>query len=298
MIMDYLKLAKMLELKTLQSEIESILKINLVKYYEALSRVNQSEENEGCEEEQNQLSTSNNNDNNGSKGLFFLPNGNAILLLNEEIIESVLKNSVMINLKNNKPIFSKSELNCNNKMNQMLQRGNKMLLTEIDNNTDIFSAGSANNSSNLNMNKSTSRLTSNKQLFDIIANLNENENTLDILNKFGLIDSTLINSTPLGIDLLKYFNKKETCDIQIKVNGHIFYGHRVILMCCSKYFEMMLSENFKENNMNEVEISDYNPEDFLYLLLFLYCDCISLDLDRALEMLKGADLFRGGIIKN
>ena len=43
--------------------------------------------------------------------------------------------------------------------------------------------------------------------------------------------------------------------------------------------------------MNEVEISDYNPEDFLFLLFFLYCDCLNLDLDKALELLKGADLF-------
>ena len=288
MVMDYLKLAKVLELKSLQNEIESILKINLVKYHEALSRVNQNEDNDDCCEDSNNLNTTNLNDNNGSKGLFFLPNGNAILLLNEEIINSVLKNSVLINLKSNRP--GKYEINFGNKLNQVYKQNNKTMITEVDNN-ELFSAGNS-NINNLNVNKLIHKLVSTKQLFETLSNIDENNNDIiEVLNKFNLIDNNLLNTAPLGIDLLKTFNKKDICDIQIKVGEHIFYAHRVILMCRSKFFEMMLSENFKENNMNEVEISDYNPEDFLFFLLFLYCDCLNLDLDKALELLKGADLF-------
>ena len=109
------------------NKIESILKINLVKYHEALSRVNQNEDNDDCCEDSNNLNTTNLNDNNGSKGLFFLPNGNAILLLNEEIINSVLKNSVLINLKSNRP--GKYEINFGNKLNQVYKQNNKTMIT-------------------------------------------------------------------------------------------------------------------------------------------------------------------------
>lgn len=49
---------------------------------------------------------------------------------------------------------------------------------------------------------------------------------------------------------------------------------------------MMLSEDMKESNKGEVIISEYSPDEFLYFLLFLYCDCLMLDVERALELLK------------
>ena len=48
----------------------------------------------------------------------------------------------------------------------------------------------------------------------------------------------------------------------------------------------MLSENLKENTKGEIIIEDYNPEDFFYFMLFLYCDSLVLDLNKALDLLK------------
>ncbi len=49
---------------------------------------------------------------------------------------------------------------------------------------------------------------------------------------------------------------------------------------------MMLSENMKESSKGEIIIEEYSAEDFLYLMLFLYCDNLNLDLEKALELLK------------
>jgi hypothetical protein len=54
---------------------------------------------------------------------------------------------------------------------------------------------------------------------------------------------------------------------------------------------MMLSEKMKESSKGEIFIPEYNAEEFLYFMLFLYCDCLSFDVDRALDLLKGADMF-------
>jgi hypothetical protein len=54
---------------------------------------------------------------------------------------------------------------------------------------------------------------------------------------------------------------------------------------------MMFSENMKENIKGEIVIQDISPEEFLYAMLFIYCDCLVYDTDRALELLKGADMF-------
>jgi hypothetical protein len=60
---------------------------------------------------------------------------------------------------------------------------------------------------------------------------------------------------------------------------------------------MMLSENLKENSKGEIFIPEYNPEDFLYFMLFLYCDCLTFDVDRALDLLKGSDMFAVDYLK-
>ena len=54
----------------------------------------------------------------------------------------------------------------------------------------------------------------------------------------------------------------------------------------------MLSENlFKENHSNVVDIGEYPPEEFFIFLIFLYYDNLNLDLDRALDLLKGVDVY-------
>jgi hypothetical protein len=49
---------------------------------------------------------------------------------------------------------------------------------------------------------------------------------------------------------------------------------------------MMLTEEMKENTKNEIVISEYNPEEILIFLLYLYTDCLILDIERAFSLLK------------
>ena len=60
----------------------------------------------------------------------------------------------------------------------------------------------------------------------------------------------------------------------------------MILANNSKFFEMVFTEEMKENTNNEVVISDFSTDEILMFLLYLYSDCLSLDLDRALTLLR------------
>jgi hypothetical protein len=59
-----------------------------------------------------------------------------------------------------------------------------------------------------------------------------------------------------------------------------------MLIHSSKFFEMMLSENMKESNKAEIEITDFSPEEFYYFMLFLYSEGLTIDLEKSLELLK------------
>ena len=48
----------------------------------------------------------------------------------------------------------------------------------------------------------------------------------------------------------------------------------------------MFSENLKENTDNRVNISDYGYDEFILVLLFIYCDSLNLNLNLALDLLK------------
>lgn len=54
---------------------------------------------------------------------------------------------------------------------------------------------------------------------------------------------------------------------------------------------MLTEDLFKESKTNIIEITEYPPEDFLVFLIFIYHDSINLDLERALDLLKGADMY-------
>ena len=57
----------------------------------------------------------------------------------------------------------------------------------------------------------------------------------------------------------------------------------------------MLTEEMKENTKNEIVISEYNPEEILIFLLYLYTDCLSLDIERAFSLLKVRYIYKAYI---
>lgn len=64
------------------------------------------------------------------------------------------------------------------------------------------------------------------------------------------------------------------------------------------FYDMFSDNNFKESKSNMVEIGDYPPEDFFVFLLYLYSESLYLDLDIALDLLKGADMYAVFNLKN
>jgi alpha-tubulin suppressor-like RCC1 family protein len=155
-LVDYLKLAKLFELKILQNEIEIKIKSTLSRYNEALSSVNSSINVFNCNSSNSvsncsyNINTSNLQfENNFSvslndaeihreetdsiqnqfKGLFFLPNGNALLMLNEEMIENVLKTSLILNFNKGDKEISNREKECLTSSNAVVK--SSMLLQSM-----------------------------------------------------------------------------------------------------------------------------------------------------------------------
>ncbi|XP_049538081.1 BTB/POZ domain-containing protein 6-B-like [Anopheles darlingi] len=50
------------------------------------------------------------------------------------------------------------------------------------------------------------------------------------------------------------------------------YGHKVLLATASEYFYVLLCGNFVESQMREISLEQVDPEEFLHLLRYIYCD--------------------------
>ncbi len=269
-----LKLAKQFSLKEAENKIENKLKALLGKYSESLSSVDKSEnlqsqhkniESTGTGEQDNMtLSSFNKNQatalsqpqssTKSFKGLFFLPNGNPIIIFDDELIEKIIQSSYSLTVS------------ANNKLSVNLP------IDEVhtDKNTKKISF------QNINLFNDFNKL-----------NLTSKDDLKDLLVQYGLLSNN--QEIPL---FLKFFNHKETSDITLKIDSYLFYCHKTILMSRSDIFKNMLSESiFKESKNNTIEISEYPPEDFLLFLLFIYADNLTVDIDKLLDLLKGVDVY-------
>ena len=242
-LIEYLRIARFLELKNLQIAIENKLKSNLSKYSDVLQGLIMQESKEV--EDENFGGT--------SKGLFFLPNGNCMLILNEELIDLINKNSLILNINS-----SSSQLNS---INQPYYSNNNTI-TNLSQNSKILSQknlqerGLSNNSlvkSKIKTTKNSKDIQNEDENLSCIVNdsiisydlkmnfknneafskflleqitQNENLDLIDLLTKNVFFDTD--NHTQIHYDFLKYFNKVETSDVTIKVGKENFYAHKVI----------------------------------------------------------------------
>jgi N-acetylneuraminic acid mutarotase len=67
-----------------------------------------------------------------------------------------------------------------------------------------------------------------------------------------------------------FFNNPEFSDLQMVVEGRVFYAHRVIITRRSEYFKQMLSLNMRECFEGKIEIKDVKFEIFKILMKYLY----------------------------
>ena len=67
-----------------------------------------------------------------------------------------------------------------------------------------------------------------------------------------------------------FLQQDQFCDITVKIGGHSFHAHKMILAAASNYFEAMFTGGFVESTKSEVEIDKQEGEVFKTLLDYAY----------------------------
>ncbi|KAK4477992.1 hypothetical protein RD792_017257 [Penstemon davidsonii] len=78
----------------------------------------------------------------------------------------------------------------------------------------------------------------------------------------------------LGQSYGQLLNSKEGSDVSFKVEGEIFYAHKLILSTRSPVFKAQFFGPLKEENTQCIKIEDMHAPVFKALLHFIYCDVI------------------------
>ncbi|BET01837.1 BTB/POZ domain [Nesidiocoris tenuis] len=93
----------------------------------------------------------------------------------------------------------------------------------------------------------------------------------------------------------KFVNNPELSDVQFRVEGRVFYAHKIVLVTSSPRFRGMLSSKLCEGNPPIVQINDIRYHIFQLVMEFLYKGgCESLDVDQVdvLELMAAANFFQ------
>lgn len=72
-------------------------------------------------------------------------------------------------------------------------------------------------------------------------------------------------------DFKEWFQKKEDCDVILKVKGHDFPAHKTILRARSVVFDSIFRNDTKDKEVSILNIEDCDPSSFSDFLCFLYC---------------------------
>ncbi|KAH8259562.1 hypothetical protein KR026_006215 [Drosophila bipectinata] len=94
----------------------------------------------------------------------------------------------------------------------------------------------------------------------------------------------------------KFVNNPELSDVTFRVEGKIFYGHKIVLVTASPRFQSMLSSKLSDaNSTPTVQINDIRYHIFQLVMQFLYSGgCNSLDVAHGdvLELMAAASFFQ------
>ena len=82
---------------------------------------------------------------------------------------------------------------------------------------------------------------------------------LEDMSSNGVIDS-----------IIGLFNNQRYSDIKFKVDNKHIFAHKLILKTRCDYYSSMLSENWYQNDLNEIEVNDYSYNVFYAFLKYLY----------------------------
>ncbi|CAH0383362.1 unnamed protein product [Bemisia tabaci] len=93
----------------------------------------------------------------------------------------------------------------------------------------------------------------------------------------------------------KFVNNPELSDVQFRVEGRVFYAHKIVLVTASSRFRNMLSSKLCEGNPPIVQINDIRYHIFQLVMQFLYnggCENLEVDNNDVLELMAVANFFQ------
>ncbi|NP_001135439.1 ankyrin repeat and BTB (POZ) domain containing 2 [Nasonia vitripennis] len=93
----------------------------------------------------------------------------------------------------------------------------------------------------------------------------------------------------------KFVNNPELSDVQFRVEGRVFYGHKIVLVTSSPRFRNMLSSKLCEGNPPIVQINDIRYHIFQLVMEFLYhggCATLQVNQNDVLELMAAANFFQ------
>ncbi|XP_023246146.1 ankyrin repeat and BTB/POZ domain-containing protein 2 [Copidosoma floridanum] len=93
----------------------------------------------------------------------------------------------------------------------------------------------------------------------------------------------------------KFVNNPELSDVQFRVEGRVFYGHKIVLVTSSSRFKSMLSSNLCQGNPPIVQINDIRYHIFQMVMEFLYnggCSNLKISQNDVLELMAAANFFQ------
>ena len=250
-LVEILKITMQLNLLELFRNIENRLKLTFNKFIEALSSVKISDENKE----------------DGFKGLFFLPSGNPIIILDDEIVSKITSKSLIINFDEKKVPAIKSK---------------------DHNKTPKYKHGHVRQSNGSNEKEKEEEEVMQPEELKVVEKLDT------VVDEF-IMKNNLFDLNNKSLEYASFINDKFTYDLKIKVAGETLLAHKVIVCSHSKFFQA--KEEIGEE-YDEVEITSMGYEDFLNVLLFMYNDEIKLTFERSLKFLEACDTLMIDSLKN
>ncbi|XP_076274350.1 ankyrin repeat and BTB/POZ domain-containing protein 2 isoform X2 [Rhynchophorus ferrugineus] len=101
-------------------------------------------------------------------------------------------------------------------------------------------------------------------------------------------------STGSRIDT-KYVNNPELSDVTFRVEGRLFYAHKIVLVTASPRLRAMLSSKLCEGGLPTVQINDIRYHIFQIVMQFLYqggCQTLEPASEDILELMAAANFFQ------
>jgi len=93
----------------------------------------------------------------------------------------------------------------------------------------------------------------------------------------------------------KFVNNPELSDIQFRVEGQLFYAHKLVLITSSQKFRSMLNSKFCEGSPPILQINDIRYEIFEMVMKYLYngsAEELSVEATDILELMAAANFFQ------